>query len=77
VHVRAGPGEVDGGDGADRWPALVADLLALRRPLGVGVDLDRPQEVVVDAIAAAPGDQVLGRLAHDLGVAPGDGGARR
>jgi alpha-amylase/alpha-mannosidase (GH57 family) len=51
--------------------ALVHDLLRLRRPLGADIDLDRAQEVVVDALAAHPGAGHLHALAADLGVAVG------
>ena len=49
---------------------VVRDLLRLRRPLGIGVDLDRPQELVVDAIAANGGpSDGLRALAALVGVA--------
>jgi hypothetical protein len=51
------------------WPQLVSDLLALRRPLRTGVDLDRAQELVVEALTTAPGDEQVARLAVALGVA--------
>ena len=53
----------------DEWPAIVERLLALRRPLGTGIDLDRAQELVVDALAAAPDDERAAALAASLGVA--------
>ena len=37
-----------------RPPPLLRDLLRLRRPLGTGIDLDRAQDLVVDALAADP-----------------------
>jgi alpha-amylase/alpha-mannosidase (GH57 family) len=49
---------------------VVHGLLALRRALGVRIDLDRPQELVVGALAADPGDEALRALAEALGVAP-------
>jgi hypothetical protein len=51
------------------WPQLVSDLLALRRPLRTGIDLDRAQELVVEALTTAPGDEQVARLAVALGVA--------
>ena len=40
----------------DEWPVILELLLALRRPLGTGIDLDRAQELLVDALAASPED---------------------
>jgi Domain of unknown function (DUF3536) len=54
---------------SDEWPAIVEGLLALRRPLGTGIDLDRAQELLVDALAASPGDERVVALAVALGVA--------
>ena len=48
---------------------VVRDLLRLRRPLGFDVDLDRPQELVVDALAARPDDERVRSLARLVGVA--------
>jgi hypothetical protein len=53
----------------EEWPAIADDLLALRRPLRTGIDLDRAQELVVDALAAAPDDDLIAALAASLGVA--------
>jgi hypothetical protein len=53
----------------EEWPALLDALLSLRRPLGTGVDLDRAQELVVEALAAAPSDATASTLAASLGVA--------
>jgi hypothetical protein len=44
-------------------------VLRARRPLGIGVDLDRPQELVVDALGARPLDDELRQLADLVGVA--------
>jgi alpha-amylase/alpha-mannosidase (GH57 family) len=57
----------DGDDGA--LSAVVRDLLRLRRPLGFGVNLDRAQELVVDALGAEPGSERLRALAAAIGVA--------
>ena len=56
---------------ADAEPAakVVRELLRLRRPLGIDVDLDRPQELVVDALAARPGDEPLRLAGRAVGVA--------
>jgi alpha-amylase/alpha-mannosidase (GH57 family) len=48
---------------------VVRQVLRARRPLGIGVDLDRPQELVVDALAARPLDGELRQLADLVGVA--------
>jgi alpha-amylase/alpha-mannosidase (GH57 family) len=56
-------------DAADAVDAVLRDLLRLRRPLETGVDLDRPQELVVDALAADPGSDRLRALAAALGIA--------
>ena len=58
-------------DATDRAPAMkvVRDLLKLRRPLAADVDLDRPQELVVDALVERPDDDALRLLAGLVGVA--------
>jgi len=48
---------------------IVRDVLRLRRPLGLAVDLDRPQELVVDALAATDGDERVRELARLVAVA--------
>jgi hypothetical protein len=53
----------------DAGPSVVRDLLRLRRPLGAGVNLDRAQELVVDALAEQPASERLRSLAAALGVA--------
>jgi hypothetical protein len=58
---------VDGDDEA--LGAVVRDLLRLRRPLGFGVNLDRAQELVVDAVTAEPASDRLRSLAAAIGVA--------
>jgi hypothetical protein len=61
-------------DGDDATLAqLVRDLLRLRRPLGLSINLDRAQELVVDALAASPGSERLAALGAAIGVAV-DGG---
>jgi hypothetical protein len=57
----------DGDD--DGLAAVVRDLLRLRRPLGIGIDLDRSQELVVDALTADPASERLRSLAAAIGVA--------
>jgi hypothetical protein len=61
-------------DGDDAAVAqIVRDLLRLRRPLGVAINLDRAQELVVDALAVSPGSERLAALGAAIGVAV-DGG---
>jgi hypothetical protein len=49
---------------------VTRDVLKLRRPLDLDVDLDRSQELVVDALRVQPGDEALRTLADLVGVAP-------
>ena len=48
---------------------IVLALLRLRRRLGVEVDIDRPQEQVLDAWQRAPDDPLLRQLAEALDIA--------
>jgi hypothetical protein len=48
---------------------VVRQLLRLRRALALHVDLDRPQELLVAALAARSGDPALRKLAELVGVA--------
>jgi alpha-amylase/alpha-mannosidase (GH57 family) len=57
--------------GSDTHLRVVRELLRLRRPLALEIDLDRPQELVVDALAARPADDGPRALAELLGVAVG------
>jgi hypothetical protein len=54
---------------SEPWTRVVRDLLRLRRPLGLAVDLDRSQELVVEALRRGDG-AVLVELAALVGVAP-------
>lgn len=56
-----------GGDGESG--EVVTLLLELRRVLGVDIDLDRPQELVVEAIEADPAAAAMRSLAAAIGVA--------
>jgi alpha-amylase/alpha-mannosidase (GH57 family) len=86
AHDRIGPALADAVEAAtrravadgddDARSTVVRDLLRLRRPLGIGVNLDRAQELVVDALDAldADGDGASPRLrslAAAIGVAVG------
>jgi len=55
--------------GGDEALGFVRELLRLRRPLGIGANLDRPQELVVDALSATPDSEGLRSLAGAIGVA--------
>jgi hypothetical protein len=56
-----------GGDG--EAAEVVGLLLDLRRVLDVGIDLDRPQELVVEALDSEPDSASLRALAAAIGVA--------
>lgn len=56
-------------EAGDAEAQLVRDLLRLRRPLASAFDVDRAQELVVDALAAEPGSARLQGLATAIGVA--------